>query len=174
MLGVNLWGVIHGIRTFVPIMLDQGSEGHIVSTASVAGLIAGPLMSSYNVSKFGVVALSETLHHELAMRQSKIKVSVLCPGLVNTRISDSGRNRPESLRNAEADSTAIGAQLGGPNLAELLAKEGLPPANVADQVLDAIREERFYILTDDRFDDRIRTRMEDVLARKNPTARLLG
>jgi NAD(P)-dependent dehydrogenase (short-subunit alcohol dehydrogenase family) len=173
-LGVNLWGVIHGIRTFVPIMLDQDSEGHIVSTASVAGLIAGPFMSSYNVSKFGVVALSETLHHELAMRQSKIKVSVLCPGLVNTRISDSARNRPESLRNAEADSTTIGAQLGGPNLAELLAKEGLPPANVADQVLDAIREERFYILTDDRFDDRIRTRMEDVLARKNPTARLLG
>jgi NAD(P)-dependent dehydrogenase (short-subunit alcohol dehydrogenase family) len=173
-LGVNLWGVIHGIRTFVPIMLDQDSEGHIVSTASVAGLIAGPFMSSYNVSKFGVVALSETLHHELAMRQSKIKVSVLCPGFVNTRISDSARNRPESLRNAEVDGTPIGAQLGGPNLAELLAKEGLPPANVADQVLDAIREERFYILTDDKFDDRIRTRMEDVLARKNPTARLLG
>jgi len=173
-LGVNLWGVIHGIRTFVPIMLDQDSEGHIVSTASVAGLIAGPFMSSYNVSKFGVVALSETLHHELAMRQSKIKVSVLCPGLVNTRISDSARNRPEGLRNAETDSTPTSAQLGGPNLAELLAKEGLPPANVADQVLDAIREERFYILTDDKFDDRIRTRMEDVLARTNPTARLLG
>ena len=172
-LGVNLWGVIHGIRTFVPIMLEQDTEGHIVSTASVAGLIAGPFMSSYNVSKFGVVALSETLHHELAMRQSKIKVSVLCPGLVNTRISESGRNRPESLRNAETPAPA-GLAIGGPSLAERLVTEGLPPANVADQVLEAIREERFYILTDDKFDDPIRTRMENVLARKNPTTRLLG
>ena len=96
------------------------------------------------------------------------------PGLVNTRISDSSRNRPESLRNTGADSRPLGAQLGGPNLAERLATEGLPPAIVAGQVLDAIREERFYILTDDKFDDRIRTRMEDVLARNNPTARLMG
>ncbi len=172
-LGVNLWGVIHGIRTFVPIMLEQDTEGHIVSTASVAGLIAGPFMSSYNVSKFGVVALSETLHHELAMRQSKIKVSVLCPGLVNTRITESGRNRPEHLTNAAGERSAIpDAPIGGAlNLAERLKTEGLPPSDVAGQVLEAIRDEQLYILTDHKFDDLIRQRMEDVIARQNPAPR---
>jgi NAD(P)-dependent dehydrogenase (short-subunit alcohol dehydrogenase family) len=171
-LGVNLWGVIHGIRTFVPIMLEQDTEGHIVSTASVAGLIAGPFMSSYNVSKFGVVALSETLHHELAMRQSKIKVSVLCPGLVNTRISESSRNRPEHLANAAIDVTTLqNAPIGGPSLAERLKTEGLPPSEVAEQVLEAIREEQLYIITDHRFDDMIRQRMEDVVERRNPEPR---
>jgi NAD(P)-dependent dehydrogenase (short-subunit alcohol dehydrogenase family) len=169
-LGVNLWGVFHGIRTFVPIMLEQGTEGHIINTASVAGLMASPFMSSYTVSKFGVVALSETLHMELALRQSKIKVSVLCPGLVNTRITDSGRNRPDALRNP--DQPAAGGDPTG--LRERLEKEGLPPSEVARQVFEAIRDERFHILTDDKFDDVIRTRVEDVLARRQPTPRAMG
>lgn len=164
-LNVNLWGVIHGIRTFVPIMLQQDSECHIVNTASVAGLIAGPFMSSYTVSKFGVVALSETLHYELALQQPKIKVSVLCPGLVNTRISEAGRNRPEHLRN-EAE-RIVPAEAGA--FAERLAKEGLPPADVAEQVFEAIREERFYILTDHKFDERIRQRMEEIVSRAQPS-----
>jgi NAD(P)-dependent dehydrogenase (short-subunit alcohol dehydrogenase family) len=166
-LGVNLWGVIHGIRTFVPIMLEQDSEGHIVNTASVAGLIASPLLSSYSVSKFGVVALSETLHMELALRESKIKVSVLCPGLVNTRITDSGRNRPDALRNPDQPAASSS------DFRERLEREGLPPSDVARQVFEAIRDERFYILTDEKFDDVIRTRMEDVLARRQPTPRAI-
>jgi NAD(P)-dependent dehydrogenase (short-subunit alcohol dehydrogenase family) len=102
-LGVNLWGVIHGIRSFVPRMIEQDVDGHIVNTASVAGLLTPPLQGAYNVSKHGVVALSETLNHELTMRQTKLKVSVLCPAYVNTRILDCDRNRPENLQNDPAE-----------------------------------------------------------------------
>jgi NAD(P)-dependent dehydrogenase (short-subunit alcohol dehydrogenase family) len=168
-LGVNLWGVIHGVRTFVPIMLQQGDEGHIVNTASMAGLISGPFMAPYYVTKFGVVALSESLHHELAMAQAKVKVSVLCPGLVDTRIAESARNRPERLQNVQEGARQFAPPAGG--LAERLKTEGLAPEAVADQVLAAIRNERFYILTDDKFDAPIRERMERVLARENPAPR---
>jgi len=98
-LGVNLWGVIHGIHFFVPRMLEQQSEGHIVNTASMAGLIYGPGQSSYKVSKHGVVSLSETLYYELALQGASLKVSVLCPGYVNTNVLDSQRNRPARLQN---------------------------------------------------------------------------
>ena len=93
-MGVNLWGVIHGVRAFVPIMLAQDTECHIVNTASMAGLISGPGLGAYKVTKHAVVSLSETLHHELAERAAKVRVSVLCPGFVNTRIMESARNRP--------------------------------------------------------------------------------
>src|SRR6266487_768551 len=97
-LGVNLWGVIYGIHSFVPRMLAQGSEGHIVNTASAAGLISHAGRGSYNVSKHGVVALSETLALELAAQKAALKASVLCPGLVNTRITDAERNRLRPCR----------------------------------------------------------------------------
>src|SRR3989454_8974881 len=93
-LGVNLWGVIHGIRTFVPIMLRQETEGHIVNTASVAGLVSLPMLTIYDVTKHGVVTLSESLYQELAMSGSRLRVSVLCPGFVSTNIMDADRNRP--------------------------------------------------------------------------------
>ena len=93
-LGVNLWGVIHGLRAFVPILMQQ-SQAYVVNTASVAGVVAGPFMAPYNASKHAVVALSETLHHEMAMMAPQVKVSVLCPGWVRTRIADSARNRPD-------------------------------------------------------------------------------
>jgi NAD(P)-dependent dehydrogenase (short-subunit alcohol dehydrogenase family) len=164
-LGVNLWGVIHGIRTFVPIMLAHGEEGHIVSTASVAGLISGPFGIPYNVSKYGVVALCEGLHHELALVESKIKVSVLCPGFVHTRITESQRNRPAKvpllpmseveMQYAEWIRTRVAA--------------GLAPSEVARQVFEAIRDERFYIVTDpDEWKPLIRERMEDILSDRNP------
>jgi NAD(P)-dependent dehydrogenase (short-subunit alcohol dehydrogenase family) len=164
-LGVNLWGVIHGIRTFVPIMLAHGEEGHIVSTASVAGLISGPFGIPYNVSKYGVVALCEGLHHELALVESKIKVSVLCPGFVHTRITESQRNRPAEvpllpmseveMQYAEWIRTRVAA--------------GLAPSEVARQVFEAIRDERFYIVTDpDEWKPLIRERMEDILSDRNP------
>src|ERR1051325_4326893 len=98
-LGVNLWGVIHGVRTFVPVMLKQADECHIVNTASMAGLTSGPALGVYKVTKHGVVSLSETLCCELAAMKSKIGVSVLCPAGVNTRVMDSERNRPEELQN---------------------------------------------------------------------------
>src|SRR5262249_38551895 len=100
-IGGNMWGVIHGVRAFVPLLVEQG-QGHVVNTASVAGLVASPFMGPYNASKHAVVAISETLHHELAMSAPGVHVSVLCPGWVKTNIADSGRNRPAHLQSGDA------------------------------------------------------------------------
>lgn len=169
-IGVNLWGVIHGVRTFVPLMLEQDTEGHIVNTSSLAGLIRGYLHGIYSMTKHGVVALSETLHYELAHRGSKLKVSVLCPGMVKTRMTElgSGRNRPEELRNApgEKEKNPEDEQL------KQRLRQGMQwmdPPEVADKVFDAIRDEKFYIITHPEMKDRIRRRMEDILQERNPT-----
>jgi len=165
-MGVNLWGVIHGVRSFVPIMLAQDTECHIVNTASLSGLISFPRGSVYAVTKHGVVTLSESLHHELAERGGKVKVSVLCPGLVKTRILDCARNRPERLA-ATAPMGPVAAAAW-----ETLRQQmqtAMPPAQVADAVFQAIREERFYILTHPEGKEWIRTRMEDILQERNPT-----
>jgi NAD(P)-dependent dehydrogenase (short-subunit alcohol dehydrogenase family) len=164
-IGVNLWSVIHGVRTFVPIMLAQDTECHIVNTASMSGLISFPRGSVYAETKHGVVTLSETLHHELAERGGKVKVSVLCPGLVKTRIMDCARNRPERLA-ATAPMGPVEAA-GWETLRQQL-QTGMPPAQVADAVFQAIREERFYILTHPAGKDWIRARLEDILQERNP------
>jgi NAD(P)-dependent dehydrogenase (short-subunit alcohol dehydrogenase family) len=168
-LGVNLWGVIHGIRVFVPIMLQQGTEGHIVNTASGAGLHARPWMATYCVTKRAVVALSESLHYDLAVSGAKVKVSVLCPATVNTRIMDADRNRPAGLRNdpgEEARSAQLEAIEQG--FRQLLAT-GMSPEQVADHVFNAIRDEKFYIITHPETKDRVRARMEDILEERNPS-----
>jgi NAD(P)-dependent dehydrogenase (short-subunit alcohol dehydrogenase family) len=168
-LGVNLWGVIHGVRAFVPIMLDQGTEGHIVNTASMSGLTTGAFMASYRVSKHGVVALSEELARELAQIGAPLKVSVLCPGPVRTRILTSARNRPHSLVSPSgSESARVEAQ----NLDALLHKrvedDGMPPAEIANHVVGAIRSNRFYILPHPAEKERIRARMEAILEERNP------
>ena len=166
-LGVNLWGVIHGVKSFVPVLMQQESA-HLVNTGSVAGLVAAPFMGPYNASKHAVVAISETLHHELAMSAPQVKVSVLCPGWVNTRIHESARNRPEHLQlpQGQVDPLGNAAMLG-----ELL-KNGMPPADVAGKVFDAIRDEQFWILThDDEADfwvDAVNRRMQSLTDRTNP------
>jgi NAD(P)-dependent dehydrogenase (short-subunit alcohol dehydrogenase family) len=171
-LGVNLWGVIHGIRAFVPILLRQGVEGHIVNTASMAGLLSGPGMAPYNVTKHAVVTLSETLHHELALASGgKVKVSVLCPGWVNTRILDADRNRPATLGAAtpvRPEMAAVREQV------RQLLESGLAPAAVAEHVFTAIRDGRFYVLTHPEWKPAVRTRMEDILEERSPTLRLMG
>jgi NAD(P)-dependent dehydrogenase (short-subunit alcohol dehydrogenase family) len=168
-LGVNLWGVIHGVRSFVPRMLAQGDECHIVNTASGAGLHARPWLAMYCASKHAVVALSESLYHELALSGSHVKVSVLCPAVVNTRIGESERNRPQTLRDEDAAGVpSQQMQVMERAFRELLAT-GLAPAEVAEHVVDAIREERFYILTHEETKARVRARMEDILASRNPT-----
>src|SRR3954471_7143742 len=113
-LGVNLWGVIHGVRAFTPLLMQQ-PEAHIVNTASVAGLVASPFMGPYNASKHAVVAISETLHHEFAITGATARVSVLCPGWVNTGIAQSDRNRPAHLAGPEpsADEAAQGETMRG-------------------------------------------------------------
>ena len=162
-LGVNLLGVVHGIRSFVPLMLQQGGPAHVVNTASAAGLTSPPFLGAYNVTKHGVVALSETLARDLAMQQAQIKVSVLCPGFVDTGIFDSHRNRPDELRNAE-DATG-----GMPAGASAFLQGSMPPAVVAGHVLDAVQEERFYILPHDEVLGGVRNRMTDILENRYPT-----
>ncbi|MGB6838431.1 MAG: SDR family NAD(P)-dependent oxidoreductase [Dehalococcoidia bacterium] len=167
-LGVNLWGVIHGIRVFVPIMLGQDTEGHIVNTASMAGLVSLPAMSVYAVSKHGIVTLSEAMHHELALSGAKVKVSVLCPGWVNTRLMDSERNRPSEVLNDPAEKVSDPEREAIEQTVRELLVTGLAPEQVADHVVSAIRDEKLYILTHPEWKDMVRTRMEDILEERNP------
>jgi len=166
-LGVNLMGVVHGIRTFVPIMLKQGGEGHIVNTASLAGMITGGTGAPYTVSRFGVVALSETLYHELAAAGSAIRVSVLCPGFVSTRILDSERNRPERFASTNEPEATPQREAVMQAVRGMLAA-GMQPPDVAERVFEAVRDERFYILTHPELNERIRQRMEAILSGGNP------
>ena len=152
-LGVDLWGVIHGVRSFVPRMLAGGEPGHIVNTASIAGLLPFPNIAPYDVAKAGVVALSEALHSELRAAGGAIGVSVLCPGVVPTRISESGRNRPGAARPEQLD---IGTQRNPPPTA-------LTPAQIAEQVHDAIVGERFWIVTHEPYREWITRRAEVIL-----------
>jgi NAD(P)-dependent dehydrogenase (short-subunit alcohol dehydrogenase family) len=168
-LGVNLWGGIHGIRTFLPIMLAQGSEGHVVNTASMAGLISLPGASAYGITKHGVVALSEALHHELTLSGARVKVSVVCPGWVNTRLTDSERNRPVELRPEPDQPPQSPLREALEQRIRELIVAGLAPARVAERVLDAIRDERFYVLTHPEWNDSVRTRMLEIVEERNPT-----
>ncbi len=168
-LGFNLWGVIHGIHFFVPRMLEQRSEGHIVNTASMAGLTYGPGQSIYKVSKHGVVSLSETLYYELALRGASLKVSVLCPGLVSTNILDARRNRPARLQDASVKEPLSPQAEAVVQRFQQAVREAMPPGQVADIVFEAIREERFYILTHPTWKAAIQIRMEDILQERNPT-----
>ncbi len=176
-IGVDMWGVIHGIRTFVPILLQQ-DEAHIVNTASVAGLVAAPFMGPYNASKHAVVGLSETLHHEFAITGAKVKVSVLCPGWVNTGIAASDRNRPAHLAETEALEQAEQGQVMRDMLQSML-DAGMSPDDVASKVFDAIRAEQFWILThaesdDDQWTQAVNRRLDSIRAHTNPVLNLLA
>ncbi len=170
-LNVNLWGVIYGIKTFVPIMNEQDTECHIVNTSSLAGLVSFPGLGPYNITKFAVVTLSETLYHELALERSKIGVSVLCPGWVSTRIMESDRNRPSQLQNSPSEERRSREQVN--RAAELrdMARNGTPPADIASAVFEAMREEKFYILPHPEANALIELRMDDILKGRNPTPR---
>ena len=158
-LGVNLWGVVHGIRTFVPIMLQQGTEGHVVNTASMAGLMSLPLLSPYHATKFAVVTISESLHMELGMTGAPVRVSVLCPGFVRTNIGQDSLNDPCS----EAEAAMMEA------FRRLIA-EGLDPARVAECVVDAIRAERFWVFSHPELVAAVQQRAESIVAGRNPEA----
>ena len=164
-LGVNLLGVIHGMRTFLPIMIEQDTEAHIVNTASIAGLAPGNAL--YSVTKYGVVGLSESMQVELQQGGYKPRVSLLCPGLVNTDILNSERNRPTSRPNASPAPSGPAAEAARQQLAHAIT-QGMSPRAVGDQVVAAIREQRFYILT---HPDRIRfveQRLQALIAAARP------
>ncbi|WP_042880931.1 SDR family oxidoreductase [Cupriavidus necator] len=163
-MSVNLTGVVNGVRHFVPRMLAanaQGEPGHIVNTASVAGLLCPPLLGVYNVSKHGVVALTETLHHDLRLAKSSIGVSVLCPGFVPTGIAQSERNRPADLANAAAPSAL---QLAAKAQFEKdVSSNKITAAEVAQLTFDAIRTERFYVFTHPEMLPAVQARFDAVL-----------
>ena len=165
--GPNLWGVIHGVRTFVPIMIEQGTEGHLVNTASLAGLVSAPYLGIYNVTKHAVVTLSETLYRELATAGSQVKVSVLCPAWVTTRLADADRNRPAELQNPAREKTAQEEAID--QAVRGFLDGGISTDQVANAVVQAIKEERFYILTHPESIQAVRGRMEDIVESRNPS-----
>jgi len=169
-LGVNMWGVIHGIRTFVPIMLERGEEGHIVNTASMAALTANPYAAAYHMSKHAVLALSEVLYHELRGLGAKIGVSALCPEAVATKIDECERNRPPTLR-THGDGSALPPDVELVNGAiKAAVAGGIPTSVIADRVLRAIKEDRFYVLSDDAAWRRSsESRLDDIRLVRNPT-----
>jgi len=172
-LGVNLMGVVHGVRVFTPMMLaaardDAGYRGHIVNTASMAGLLNPPNMGVYNVSKHAVVSLSETLYQDLALVGDQVSASVLCPFFVPTGIHLSARNRPAELAQDAVPPTR--SQLIGQAMSEKAVTAGkVSAADVAQKVFDAVAARQFYIYSHPKAIRSVQTRMEDILMARNPT-----
>jgi len=172
-LGVNVMGVVHGVRVFTPMMLeaagkDPAYQGHIVNTASMAGLLNPPNMGVYNVSKHAVVSLSETLYQDLSLVSDQVSASVLCPFFVPTGISQSERNRPAELSDPNAKPTK--SQLIGRAQSDKAVGSGrVTAAAVAQMVFDAVAAGRFYIYSHPKAIGSVQTRMEDVLMARNPT-----
>jgi len=171
-IGVNLMGVAHGVRVFTPLMLaaaaaDPAWRGHIVNTASMAGLLNAPNMGVYNVSKHAVVAMSETLHQDLALVTDQVHAHVLCPFFVPTGIHLSERNRPVELRQAAAPTRS---QLIAQAMSEQAVTKGkVSAAQVAQWVFDAMDEQRFYIYSHPKSLASVQTRLEDIMTPRNPT-----
>ena len=171
-LGVNLWGVIHGVRLFTPMMVeaekrDPSYEGHIVNTASMAGLVNMPNMGVYNVSKHGVVSLTETLYQDLRLVSDRIGASVLCPFFVPTGIKDSERNRPDALRDGRG---LTKSQIIGRAMSEKAISSGkVTAAHVAQFVFDAVETDRFYVYSHPKSLSGVQSRLEDVVQLRNPS-----
>ena len=169
-LGVNLWGVVHGVRLFTPMMLaaakaDPAYQGHIVNTASMAGLLNAPNMGIYNVSKHAVVSLSETLYQDLKLVTDQVSASVLCPYFVPTGISHSQRNRPADMADEQpTQSQLIGQAMG----AKAVSSGKVSAAQVAQMVFDAIAADLFYIYSHPRALGNVQTRMNAIVAATNP------
>ena len=165
-LGVNVWGVIHGIRAFVPSMLAQGTPGHVVNTASVAGLLSAPLMGVYNASKHAVVTMTETLHHDLKLVKAQIGCSVLCPAFVPTGIHESERNRPRGPEDEAPTASQLAAR---ESTRKAVTSGRLQPQDVARMTFDAIRDDRFYIVTHPKILGSIGLRHQDIVQLRNPS-----
>jgi NAD(P)-dependent dehydrogenase (short-subunit alcohol dehydrogenase family) len=170
--GVNLMGVAHGVRVFTPMMLaaaqaDPGYEGHVVNTASMAGLLNPPNMGVYNVTKHAVVALSETMYQDLRLVTEQVSCSVLCPYFVPTGIHQSHRNRPGEL--AEQAAPTLSQRVAQAMSTKAVTSGKVSAADVAARVFEAMRERRFYIYSHPKAVETVRTRMEDILQGRNPS-----
>ena len=170
-LGVNLWGVIHGVRIFTNLMLacakqDPEYEGHIVNTASMAGMLNAPTLGVYNTSKHAVVSLTETLYQDLKLMQLPINASVLCPYFVPTGISQSHRNRPEDVPSSAITASQRAAQI----MSDKAVNSGkITAAEVAEKTFNAIRDQQFYIFSHEGALAGVQTRMEDIMLQRNPS-----
>ena len=177
-LGVNVMGVAHGVRVFTPMMLDAAKkdpayQGHIVNTASMAGLLNAPNMGVYNVSKHAVVALTETLYQDLKLVTDQISASVLCPFFVATGIAQSHRNKPGEFDSDDAKPTK--SQLIGQAMSDKAVGSGkVSAADMAQKVFDAIANDQFYIYSHPKALASVQTRMEDVVQIRNPTNPFAG
>ena len=165
-IGVNLWGVIHGVKVFTPLMVAQNTECHIINTSSTAGLIVGVGSAPYAVTKHAVVALSECLYLSLQQQNSLVKVSVLCPGLVQTNIANSERNRPAELHNEPV--TLSPEMQAGLAAFQAALEASMPPLQVADVVFEAIKKEQFYIFSHPEWTEVIQLRTDNLLRMENP------
>lgn len=171
---VSLWGVINGLHHFLPHLIEA-EDSHVVSTASVAGLMAVPGLAPYNAAKYGIVAIMETLHHEMMRdEEANLGVSVLCPGVVRTNIATAQRNRPEHLRRQKGESGSNAAKAPEEarkrNSAIAAALEnGMEPSDVASQVVNAIYDRRFWVLSHPELLGEINHRNQELAALKNPT-----
>lgn len=171
-IGVNLWSVVHGVRSFVPRMLEQSVEGHIVNTASIAGLLCPPLSGPYVATKHAVVGLSECLFHDLRLRAAKVSVSVVCPGFVKTGIAQSERARPSDLKDPVPPDDAFAREI--EDFYMNAVEHGTEPSVVVQAVLEAVQEDKFYVLTHGDMDRALEKRFEKILQRQNPTTRALA
>ena len=163
-LGVNLWGILHGIRAFVPRMLAAGTPAHIVNTVSMAGICTNAFSGPYTVSKFAAQAATECLAHDLRAIGAPIKVSAVIPGSVATRIATSGRNRPDSLAAARSEDAQFVEQA----LSDLAEAQGAPPDDVAAMILDAVRSEQFLVPTKPSYAQQLRDRYNALVDKELP------
>ncbi len=173
-LGVNVYGVLYGIRAFVPIMLEQNEPAHVVNTCSMAGLINTPFSGAYNVSKHAALSLTETLYHELNTLETPVGVSALCPELIRTGIGRSERNRPAHLK--RPDDAGTPEQEMVETVIRTSIDSGISPSVMADRVFEGIKQDRFYLLAeeDTNWIAACRTRLDDIRERRNPTLNAIG
>lgn len=173
-LGVNVMGVLHGIRAFVPTMLEQNEPAHVVNTCSMAGLINMPLSGVYNVSKHAALSLTETLYHELQTVETPVGVSALCPELIRTGIGRSERNRPAHLKRGDDEGTPEQEMVEAAIKASI--DTGLDPKAMADRVFEGIRNDTFYLLAEEggSWDRACQIRLDDIRERRNPTTGALS
>jgi NAD(P)-dependent dehydrogenase (short-subunit alcohol dehydrogenase family) len=164
-LGVNVWGVIHGMRSFIPRLIEQGGPAHVVNTASVAALIAGPFLAPYLASKHAVLAITESAHHELALLKSDVRMSLLCPGAVKTGIAESERIRPAALARQGNDG-GVGEAFNAAVKAGI--DEGTEPIEVARFVFDQLRANKFWLLPHPEFKRLVDKRMQSMHDETNP------
>lgn len=167
-MGVNLWGVIYGVKVFTPIMLAQESESHIVNVASISGLLSGYPSAPYQVTKSAVIALTENLYHSLAQRKSKLKVSLLCPAWVKTSILKSERNRPPELKINQGATSPSPENLAVFQKMKESVENGMSIQELTDHVFSAIQNEQLYVLTHPDYIPRIQKRFDNIVQQRNP------